>query len=76
MAANWNWEDRDARRQPFDLLTPVENLLSWAQATIATWMQRARDRHDLANLSELQRRDMGLARDAIDLEVRKPFWRA
>lgn len=74
MAANF--ENRDAGQQPFDLLMPVETLSSWAQATVATWMQRARDRHDLANLSERQRRDMGLARDAIDLEVRKHFWRA
>lgn len=74
MAANF--ENRDAGQQALDLLTPVEALLSWAQTTVATWMQRTRDRHDLANLNERQRRDMGLARDAIDLEVRKPFWRA
>jgi uncharacterized protein YjiS (DUF1127 family) len=53
-----------------------ESLLSSAQRVVAQWLQRARDRHELANLSVWQRRDMGLTLDAIESEVRKPFWRA
>lgn len=74
MAANG--QDRDAGRPRFDLLAPAEKVLSWGHTAVATWLQRTRDRDALANLSELQRRDIGLAQDAIDLEVRKPFWRA
>jgi uncharacterized protein YjiS (DUF1127 family) len=36
----------------------------------------ARDRRDLAELDERQRRDMGLDLDAIRREASKPFWRA
>jgi GNAT superfamily N-acetyltransferase/uncharacterized protein YjiS (DUF1127 family) len=44
--------------------------------SVERWLQRARDRHDLAHLSEWQRRDMGLPLDELDREVNKPFWRA
>lgn len=53
-----------------------ESLWSLACATVTQWLQRARDRRELADLSARQRRDMGLTLDAIEAEVRKPFWRA
>lgn len=49
---------------------------SWLRATLAAWRQRIRDRYLLSDLSEWQLRDIGLSRDAIDLEAGKPLWRA
>jgi uncharacterized protein YjiS (DUF1127 family) len=43
---------------------------------VAAWMQRARERHALAQLTARERRDMGLSRAAVEEEIRKPFWRA
>lgn len=43
---------------------------------VALWLQRARDRHALAQLTARERKDMGLPRAAVELEMRKPFWRA
>lgn len=56
--------------------TQARQLWSSAREIVAGWLQRARDRHDLAHLSEWQRRDMGLPLDEVDREVNKPFWRA
>lgn len=46
-----------------------------AQMTFALWLQRSRDRSELAGLGARQRRDMGLTIDAIEAELDKPFWR-
>jgi uncharacterized protein YjiS (DUF1127 family) len=59
-----------------DSLIRNASLLSSARRLVAQWLQRARDRHELANLSVRQRCDMGLTLDSIESEVRKPFWRA
>jgi len=42
---------------------------------VAESFRRARQRRDLAALSDYGLRDIGLNRADIDLEVRKPFWR-
>jgi len=44
--------------------------------TVATWHQRSRDRHLLAQLNERQLRDIGLSSETLDTEISKPFWRA
>ena len=41
---------------------------------LRTWLKRARDRHDLAELSDTQLRDVGLSRHMIKREIEKPFW--
>jgi len=43
---------------------------------IAEWRIRARSRHELANLSDRQLRDIGLSRYSANFESSKPFWRA
>ena len=42
---------------------------------VAEGVRRARQRQDLAGLSDYSLRDIGLSRADVDLEVRKPFWR-
>ncbi|MBO0717583.1 MAG: DUF1127 domain-containing protein [Rhizobiales bacterium] len=41
---------------------------------IAEW--RARSRHQLANLSDKELRDIGLSRYGANFETSKSFWRA
>jgi uncharacterized protein YjiS (DUF1127 family) len=54
--------------------TQARSVWSLVRGILATWGQRVRDRHELAHLSEWQRRDMGLPLDEIEREVKKPFW--
>lgn len=39
------------------------------------WTERARQRHALAGLDAHCRRDVGLEAEAVQREIRKPFWR-
>ena len=43
---------------------------------VAESFRRARQRRDLAALSDHSLRDIGLSRVDVDLEIGKPFWRA
>ncbi len=51
---------------------------AWADAVelLALWQARSRYRTELMYLSPRQVDDMGLDPLAIEIEVRKPFWRA
>ena len=40
------------------------------------WRRRARERNQLARLSERDLHDIGMSRGTIYAELRKPFWRA
>jgi uncharacterized protein YjiS (DUF1127 family) len=40
------------------------------------WQERARDRAQMAALSERDLRDMGLSRADVDREAAKAFWQA
>lgn len=42
---------------------------------VAIWAERRRSRRALAELSDMQLRDIGLTRDQADREAEKPFWR-
>lgn len=44
----------------------------WAR--LALWIRRARERRQLLEMSEIQRRDIGVTRLDICREVNKPFW--
>lgn len=44
--------------------------------TLLAWQQRASDRALLAEMTERELRDVGLARSDILIEADKPFWRA
>ena len=43
--------------------------------TLREWQRRSESRHELAMLSELDRKDLGNP-DGIQAELAKPFWRA
>lgn len=43
--------------------------------TLREWRRRMQSRHELAMLSELERKDLGYP-DRIQAEIAKPFWRA
>ena len=43
---------------------------------ILRWHDRAKERAQLASLSDLELQDFGQARGTIMSEVEKPFWRA
>jgi uncharacterized protein YjiS (DUF1127 family) len=43
--------------------------------TINFWMQRARQRRQLAGLEKYRWNDMGLTEEMVAKEVSKPFWK-
>jgi len=43
--------------------------------TVATWMERNRQRHTLANLPDYMLKDIGVSRVDAWREAKKPFWR-
>ncbi len=43
---------------------------------LATWFQRSDSREKLKTLSDRSLKDIGLTRQEIAKEVRKPFWKA
>lgn len=57
------------------IASPVA-LLSAAVETVLLWQQRLVERHQLRGMSEQMLSDIGLSRADIELEARKPFWRA
>jgi GNAT superfamily N-acetyltransferase/uncharacterized protein YjiS (DUF1127 family) len=63
-------------RRASERTTQAQQLWSLVRDIVERWLQRARDRRDLAHLSEWQRRDMGLPLNEIEREANKPFWRA
>lgn len=44
-------------------------------AALAAWRRRARERAQLAHLSERELRDIGLTPGEAEREYAKPFWR-
>jgi uncharacterized protein YjiS (DUF1127 family) len=49
--------------------------MGWAAALVARWIERARQRHALAELDDHLLRDIGVTRVEAAREVEKPFWR-
>jgi uncharacterized protein YjiS (DUF1127 family) len=71
------WSDLNqhpARRNPVD--HGGEGVVAVFVRGVAESFRRARQRRDLAALSDHALRDIGLSRRDVDLEVRKPIWRA
>jgi uncharacterized protein YjiS (DUF1127 family) len=56
--------------------TAVDSVVSAFLRGVAESFRRARERRDLAELSDHNLRDIGLTRHDVDLEISKPFWRA
>ena len=42
---------------------------------LLAWQERVSERHHLEGLSDGMLRDVGLTREQVDRESRKPFWR-
>jgi uncharacterized protein YjiS (DUF1127 family) len=53
----------------------VWDILVAAAVTIELWMERARQRRQLARLNDFQLKDIGLSRADVENEVSRPFWR-
>ena len=53
-----------------------EAMLSGWRRRLAIWNRRARERAELASLSERDLRDLGLSPGEAAFESAKPFWRA
>lgn len=52
------------------------SLLSRVVAQLRLWRRRARERSQLAQLSERDLHDIGMSRGTVYAELQKPFWRA
>lgn len=53
-----------------------EDALARLVATLGRWGRRMREREQLARLTELELRDIGVAPAQARVEANKPFWRA
>jgi|UPI00055702EB uncharacterized protein YjiS (DUF1127 family) len=65
----------DSHQQPARR-TATDGVMGVFLRSIAGSFRRARQRRDLAVLSDHSLRDIGLSRTDVDLEISKPFWRA
>ena len=54
----------------------VDGVMAVFLRGVAESFRRARQRRDLAALSDHALNDIGLSRSDVDLEIGKPFWRA
>jgi uncharacterized protein YjiS (DUF1127 family) len=61
---------QSARRTAFD------GVMAVVLRGVAESLRRARQRRDLAALSDHNLRDIGLTRGDVEIEIGKPFWRA
>jgi len=53
-----------------------KHLLSGLFHTVELWLLRRQGRRDLGSLDDRQLKDVGISREAVLREARKPFWRA
>lgn len=53
----------------------VPSNLSKSLDVLLLWLQRRRERHQLAGLSDHVLKDIGVTRADVDGETRKTFWR-
>lgn len=54
----------------------IDGVMAVLLRGVAESFRRARQRRDLAALSDHNLRDIGLTRDDVVIEIGKPFWRA
>ena len=69
------WSETGRRTRTSDRRDGTQDILRAFLRGLATSFRNARERRDLANLSEHSLRDIGLTRSDVDLELRKPVWR-
>ena len=53
----------------------LHHVLARMASEVGEWRRRLRDRRDLTAMSDYSLRDIGLTRNDVDWEARKPFWR-
>ena len=58
----------------YGLVQRVEAAAVEVQKTVSTWMSRAKDRSQLAEMSDRMLTDIGLTRIEVQIEVNKYFW--
>jgi uncharacterized protein YjiS (DUF1127 family) len=56
------------------LVRALDRALLAAFEKVYVWQERARQRHQLAEMSEHMRADLGLSYGDVDREASKPFW--
>jgi uncharacterized protein YjiS (DUF1127 family) len=56
-------------------ISHAPGLLARLADNVALWMRRARDRAELAQLSERDLRDARISHATLRTELAKPFWR-
>ena len=49
-------------------------LLTHGISAIGVWIERSRRRHELAQLSDRDLKDIGVTPEAVKRELRKPIW--
>jgi uncharacterized protein YjiS (DUF1127 family) len=53
----------------------ASGLFAQVNHTVSLWLQRARERAELAQCDDRDLQDMGVSRATALAEIRKPFWR-
>ena len=66
----WNQPHQQSARR-----TAVDGVMGVFLRGVAEGFRRARQRRDLAALSDHSLRDIGLSRADVDIEITKPVWR-
>ena len=54
----------------------LSSIVNRLVAQLRLWRRRARERNQLARLSERDLHDIGMSRGTVYAELQKPFWRA
>jgi uncharacterized protein YjiS (DUF1127 family) len=71
----WSEIHPQPARRPVDRHA-VDGVMAVFLRGVAESFRRARQRRDLAALSDHNLRDIGLTRGDVEIETGKPFWRA
>jgi len=67
----WSQSHQQAARR-----SAVDGVMQMFLRGVAESLRRARQRRDLAALSDHALRDIGLSRSDVEAEIGKPIWRA
>ncbi|MBI3507167.1 MAG: DUF1127 domain-containing protein [Proteobacteria bacterium] len=56
------------------MVRTLDRALLAAFEKLYLWQERARQRHQLAEMTDYMRSDLGLSRGDVEREASKPFW--
>lgn len=68
------FEGLDISGAVYNFITRVEQYAISVNNTISTWIKRAKDRKQLANMNDHMLKDIGLYRHEVQYEASKYFW--